>query len=33
MKKEVAEFLQNLAAGLSLYIFLFFLYILMAAVG
>lgn len=33
MKKAVIEFLQDLAAGASIFLFLFFLYILMSALG
>lgn len=33
MKEKITELLQDLAAGASIFIFLFFLYILMAVVG
>ena len=33
MKKEIVEFLCDLAAGISIFVMLFFLYILMAALG
>ena len=33
MKEKITELLQDLAAGASIFIFLFFLYILMAAAG
>lgn len=33
MKGNITELLQDLAAGASIFIFLFFLYILMAAIG
>lgn len=33
MNEEIKEFIQDLAAGASIFIFLFFLYILMSAIG
>lgn len=33
MNEEIKKFIQDLAAGASIFIFLFFLYILMSAIG